>query len=237
MAKNHVGEQLYNRLLQDILDGTYQVGERLPSEVSLQEKYGASRNTIRSVLQRLNAIGVLETRHGSGTYVKRVEEYSYIDQIVPVTLSATSDLVNIMELRKAIDISAAYSAALNATAEDIVQIEKSLRTMTAYAGHTVDTYADSTLDFHVRVAYASHNNILIQLVELVKHITSAQMADFIFKCGIDPGSDFYHSMVLECIKARHPKEAAYMMEQHMEQLVERVREYVKLYPGYRSREQ
>ena len=226
MGKQSVSEKLYNDLLQDIIGGRYRIGERLPSEAKLKEEYGVSRNTVRSVLQKLNAVGVLETRHGSGTYVTRVENYSYIDQIIPVTISASGSIVEIIELRKAIDVQAAYSAAMNATAEDIAAIEKSHRELISYTGHTVDAYADTALDFHIRVAYASHNNLLIQLIELIKHISSEKMTDFIFNCGIDPDSDFYHAMILQCIKTRHPTEAAYLMERHMEKVIENVRVYV-----------
>ena len=69
-------EQVFMKLKTMITNGTLQPGDKLPSEAELAEMFGCNRLTIRMALQKLNAGGILETRVGSGTYVK---EFSISD--------------------------------------------------------------------------------------------------------------------------------------------------------------
>ena len=64
-------EQVCESLKQSILAEEWQVGEKLPSESSLAELYGVNRLTVRMALQKLNTLGVVETKVGEGTYMKK----------------------------------------------------------------------------------------------------------------------------------------------------------------------
>ena len=66
-----VSEQVFDVLHQRILDHTYQMDERLPSEDKLSEEFGVSRSTVRSALAGLAAEGLVTRRQGDGTYVNR----------------------------------------------------------------------------------------------------------------------------------------------------------------------
>jgi GntR family transcriptional regulator len=57
------------QLRQQIEDGEYEAGKQLPTEQELQERYGASRNTIRDAIKQLTTLGLVETRPGQGTFV------------------------------------------------------------------------------------------------------------------------------------------------------------------------
>lgn len=59
-----------HRIEQELLGGSWRIGERLPSERSLAERFGVTRNTLRTALGALAARGILETRHGSGSVVR-----------------------------------------------------------------------------------------------------------------------------------------------------------------------
>lgn len=73
-GKLTITENIYNQLLLEISNGTYLEGEKLPSESALCKQYKASRFSVRGALQRLEAIGVIETYQGRGSYVTGVEK-------------------------------------------------------------------------------------------------------------------------------------------------------------------
>jgi GntR family transcriptional repressor for pyruvate dehydrogenase complex len=68
----NIGDQVYEKLQKMIFDGNWKSGDKLPSENVLAESFGVSRMTIRQELQKLVAIGLVETRIGEGSYVKEL---------------------------------------------------------------------------------------------------------------------------------------------------------------------
>ncbi len=66
----YTSETIFNELVDDIANGVHANGERLPTEKALTERFGVSRNTIRSVLSKLGAFGLIETKRGDGSYVR-----------------------------------------------------------------------------------------------------------------------------------------------------------------------
>ena len=76
--KISASEQVFEALQSQISSGVWKVGDRLPSEGELAERYGVIRLTVRVALQKLNALGVVETRTGSGTYVIEFDFEGYL---------------------------------------------------------------------------------------------------------------------------------------------------------------
>ena len=69
LSKMNVEEAVYTELLREIKDGIWKNGDKLPSETELCRKMQVSRSSVRSAIQRLRALGVVEVIHGKGTYV------------------------------------------------------------------------------------------------------------------------------------------------------------------------
>lgn len=222
--KKSVADAIYEELLQKILTGQYPVGQKLPSELELKEQFSASRNTIRTVLSKMNALGILETRHGGGTVVKSKGDNSYLDTFIPATLLSAMDLLDVIELRKGIETTSAYLAAQNATPQDLARIKGALKAMDACRDK--ENYARESIAFHIFVAGASKNELFVKLLELIKHISTSRMEEFLYYSGVDRDSAFYHWMIYESIKAKKPDEASFMMQQHMNTLLRRVKAYI-----------
>ena len=81
VEKITAGEQVYQNLRENIVAQRWKADEKLPSETELATLYGVNRLTVRMALQRLNAIGLVETRVGDGTYVKKFEFSDYINAV------------------------------------------------------------------------------------------------------------------------------------------------------------
>ena len=222
----NINNRLYNEILHQIKNGEYPVGSRLPSEIQMQARYGVSRNTLRIVLKRMNAAGILETKRGSGTYVRDFHMQSQTIDISPTALMSASGLVDIMELRQTIEVSAAYFAAINATEEELVALDKAFLKLSSYKGSSLEMFSKNAMDFHSLLVRASHNPVLTSLMDLIYSLSAPELDDFIATNGVDQESNYYHKMILLCVKARKPEEAEFMMRMHMRKLLKQVHQYV-----------
>ena len=234
---NTVTDMVYEKLFQQIIAGRYQPGERIPPENELREEFGVSRNTIRAVLNKLNTLGILETRRGDGSYVKQLGMQMYLNTFIPAILINENSLMELIQLRKAIEVASARLAAERATPEDIKKIQECYE-MSAQAGEDMKVYAESTVDFHFQIAAASKNQIFSTMMEMIKYILTSKMENFLIYSRNDRNSTYYHFMILQAIKNRKPDEASYLMERHMNFLVEQVHiydDYVKIHPEFSLR--
>lgn len=224
--KENLSEQVYRQLFQMILKGDYKVGDRLPGENELKERFQCSRNTIRGAIKRLDVLGIVETKQGGGTYLKNIGTNAYLNAFIPSMLIGADDLMNLMMFRRGIEIVAARLAAMKATEEDIHKMQ-------AYFDYvdgkeiSTDDYAYATSSFHYQIAEASKNDILKSMLEIINWIITSKMADFQAFRKDNAESLYYHRMVFMCIKNHEPDEAAYMMDRHMEMLIQRVVAYIE----------
>lgn len=225
MHKKYVADQVFEEIMSSLLSGSYKPGEKLSSENELAESFRASRNTVRSALTKLNALGILETRKGEGTFFKGVGTNMYLHDFIPAILTESKDLMGLMMFRRGVEISSARLAALNASDEDIAEMEQ-------YFKHiekkklSGEAYAEATNNFHRKIAIASKNELLAKLLEVIGWILTSRMADFLkYKPDVED-SIYYHFMIFQCIKHHKENEAAFMMDQHMSLLIERVKDYM-----------
>ena len=78
IKKVSASEQVCEAIQEQISGGVWRVGDKLPSESELAQKFGVNRLTVRMALQKLNALGIVETRTGSGTFVIEFDFEGYL---------------------------------------------------------------------------------------------------------------------------------------------------------------
>lgn len=164
----NVSAQIVEDLLDSILKGELKLGSKLPSEVTLAEEYGVSRPTVRSALMTLENEHILQAKKGAhgGWYVcnKDVNQVAtYLGRYL--SLSLNSNQINsshLMEIRSMIEVKGSGLAALRRTPDDIQAIAAALPTgehLNDYEYHSQD------IEFHRRVAEATHNPMLIITIQ------------------------------------------------------------------------
>lgn len=164
----HLADHVYDRLLQDIIDGVYPSSTRLPSEATLAKACGVSRPVLRNALARLRDDGIISTRQGSGNYVLRRPDRS-VGSIVP--LGSISDIQRCYEFRIDMEPSCAGWAALRRTEAQVEELSQAMdRFNETYLVHEPGTEAD--LEIHMIVARSSGN----QFYSLMMQMVSRQIA-------------------------------------------------------------
>ncbi|MEW7993741.1 MAG: FCD domain-containing protein [gamma proteobacterium symbiont of Clathrolucina costata] len=156
--------------------GDFNPGERLPAERQLAEQLGVSRPSLREAIQKLASKGILHSRQGGGTFVNRNLSGDACEDLVRRMESRPETWPDILEIRHALEGTSAYFAALRATDEDRKQIRDCYDRMIAAheAGEgLVEAQADA--EFHLAIAEASHNEILVQIMRSLFRLLQANV--------------------------------------------------------------
>ncbi|WP_433517150.1 FadR/GntR family transcriptional regulator [Nonomuraea sp. CA-143628] len=157
VARTSLVDAAIEELREEITSGAWPVGTKIPSELRLAETLGMSRLSVREAVRVLAHSGLLTTRQGDGTYVTAVDE----SQVALGRRLAKAAAMDIIDVRRGLDMVAARLAAGKRTEEDLTGLREALvrRDAAGRAGN-VDAFADADVDFHLRVADAAHNPLL-----------------------------------------------------------------------------
>lgn len=158
-----LSEDVARRIRTLIREKGLEAGMRLPSERQLALQLGISRNSLREAIAKLISEGVLLSRHGGGTFVRwQHEAWSEQSIVQPLKTLLEEDpdySFDILEARHAIEGSTAWHAALRATP---IEKEKIRLCFEATLVDDADLASQADVRFHLSIAEASHNIVLLQ---------------------------------------------------------------------------
>ncbi len=159
---------LIDRLRQFIADQQLQPGARLPAERQLAQQLTVSRSSLREAIQTLISEGVLISRRGGGNFIaeQRTADWSANRLVMPLSTLLADDpgyRYDVLEARIAIESSTAWHAARRATPEDKAHIQRCYQMLLQVSDRDdPDLAAHSDVRFHLAIAEAAHNLVLLQ---------------------------------------------------------------------------
>jgi GntR family transcriptional repressor for pyruvate dehydrogenase complex len=164
-----VTEQVHER----IRDGDWKVGERIPSERELAERFGVSRVVIREAMRHLEAMGIVEVRQGSGTYVQMATDQPLSQSVTLLLELQKASYVDLMTVRRVLELASARLAAARVTPRDAKRFQQSLSKMSRTAGKglanltTYVEYGRLDVELHRLVAQVARNQPLGALIDAI----------------------------------------------------------------------
>lgn len=215
--------QVYAQLKAQLIEGTWKVGEKLPSENELCTTFGVSRVTVRAAIQQLEILGLIETRHGGGNFVREFSSVNAINTFHPlINIGKNQDIITVLEYRKIIEKGTIGLAVAKATPEDIEHLEETYSIMVALADSNDPVrQADADNQFHCLLAQIAQNPILIKAYEHINVILSSTMVEIVGLLGTDLGL-LYHRKLIDAIRNQDKELCEKLMEEHIEQTITRV---------------
>ncbi len=158
-----LSSNLVERLSQQIEQGEFKTGDKLPTEHAIAEQYNVSRSVVREAFSQLQARGLISRRRGSGTYVNELPKVSS-SLISPELVKTTEDALKMVELRICLEGESAAMAAVNHTAEQLeqIQLENKLFLDAIRKGES-NTSHDQR--FHQLIAEATGNKYFIDVLK------------------------------------------------------------------------
>lgn len=169
-SHRNLTQQLVHELGKQIMQGSYKVGDSLPSEADLCTQFNISRTATREAVKMLTAKGLISSRPRQGIKVVDSKHWNLFDvDVLNWILLGKPDLYllrHFLQLRLAIEPEAAFLAAQYATDADLQAIEKALVRMKDATSGMDDTH-EADIEFHQSVLSASNNPFFIQLKNFI----------------------------------------------------------------------
>lgn len=197
IIKNSLPRQVSQAIEELILNDTYKIGDKIPTEPELMEMFKVSRNSVREAIQSLIQAGLLEAKQGKGTFViaKKRLEVELINSLIKV------DSKDISEVRNFLEENIVVLAIKHATEEDLDRIEFSLKNR----NNNLDEVKENTeadINFHMSIAQATHNVLLIDLYQYISKYFVTYIASKIEKKESVEEIDKLHKELFLSIKNR-----------------------------------
>ncbi|MDT0267613.1 FadR/GntR family transcriptional regulator [Streptomyces sp. DSM 44915] len=197
-------DQVVAQLREEITSGRWPVGTRIPTEPELVERLGVARNTVREAVRALAHNGLLDIRHGSGTYVTATSELAGVMR----RRFAAADQTDVIDVRGALETTAARLAATRRTPADLRRLAALLdRREAAWAAGDREGFVDADAAFHLGVVAASHNEVLAGLYADLGQVIRHSLSDH-FATELRPEQYMDHGRLLAAIRAAEPAAAA-----------------------------
>jgi DNA-binding FadR family transcriptional regulator len=195
-----------------IASGQWKLGQQLPPERELAERYGVARTVVREAMCALLTLGLIRTRQGGGIYVQE-----NIDPALRMSLgefpSEPQELRDLMAVRAALEPLAAGLAAQNHQPADIVALEQNVEAMRH--AKTLKRKVAVGVAFHGAMARASGNVVLSRLISnLLAPFISSHKLTLSIDVGVADGI-FDHEEILAAIRPRNADLARRLVAEHL----------------------
>ena len=210
--------KVYEVIMEEIKDivkkGELKSGEKLPSERELADKLEVSRTSVREALKALTMLGLIESKHGEGNFIKSNFENSLLEPLSIVFLLIGSKNEDIIELRRIIEPEAAGLAAKNITESELRDLKEIMKEL----NNSLDAEICAQLDkkFHYKIAQASGNHlistIMFSISSLIeKYIDSSRIHNINKKVV-----KLQHEEIYKALESRDSKKASEYVKKHLE---------------------
>jgi DNA-binding FadR family transcriptional regulator len=199
----------------NIIDGTYQIGMRLPSERALAEEFHTSRATIREALRALELADIIESKVGQGTFIKSAD-FSNGDPLAEIANQTSPS--EVFEARLAIEPYLAKLATRNATREDLQLFEVCLQKAKLAIGN-IKEFEKLDAQFHHLLAKSAKSSLLESFVDIINKVRMEKLWGTLKVRSLneDRMQKYYnqHVSIYEAIKERNINKAGELTVQHL----------------------
>ncbi len=212
-------------LLEKIQGDDLAPGTRLPSELAMAKHFGVSRTVLREAIAILKSDGLLETRKGSGAFVREAKP-DWVTDSDRLTEESIQALLNLIEVRQGMEAESAALAALRRTPGQLAEIEYSLRRIEQSVAAGADGVEEDAR-FHQAIAAATGNPYWMRLMEMFAQPIRAAVR--VTRANEARREDFYrqvqaeHQRIVDAIAAGDASLARAAAAEHMVQAAQRVR--------------
>lgn len=217
--KNAVSDQIVAYIEESIIKGELKSGDKLPSERVFAETLGVSRIPLREALRSLSQLGLVETKHGQGTFIRDANNSFLTRKLATYMYSSETSVFEILQFRQILESECARIAAVTATGEEVEEIkyymDRAEEAETSIRKGNYEEFSLMDIKFHTAIVKASHNQLFLSLFNAihkmlkVQQIWSLSESDEIF--------DYiaYHRAICAAIENKNPEEAYNSSRDHI----------------------
>lgn len=211
---DNVVESVYSQMTELISNGTWKAGEKIPTENELAVMFQVSRNSIRQSISQLKALGLIESKRGFGTVIKKRGASLALNDIIPDIMFEVEDNLQIFEFHKGIQIECVKLACLRYTQEQLNQLKlHTERQKQYYKQNNLDQAISDDLECHKIICEMSGNLMFVRATEIIYQRLEQSFA--LISSSFDyEESIVFHERLISALEARNVSFAASIMEGH-----------------------
>jgi DNA-binding FadR family transcriptional regulator len=219
IKKTRLAEEVADRIRTLMLDGSFAPGHPLPSERHLAETFGVSRGSIRDALRTLETIGLVETRHGQGTFPLELSVERLVAPLASV-MAYRSDLQDeLLDVRRMFEPAVARAAALRATDEDLADLQRVLEAQRQKVKTGQSAIAEDT-SFHAILARSTRNRVVMSIMATLNDLLVESRTQSLLQKGRPARSVDGHETVVAALRRRDADGASQAMYNHIDQIAD-----------------
>jgi GntR family transcriptional repressor for pyruvate dehydrogenase complex len=220
IASSRLYEKIVEQIEKSILDGAINPGDQLPPERELAQRFGVSRTAVREAVKALAEKGLVEVLPGRGTFVTNSRSQAIrqsLDRMIRI--SQLDGVEHLVEVRAILEPEIAARAAAHADEKDLAAMQEAIAAMDQ-AGQDADAYIEADLDFHLALAEAADNPLILALIDSIVVLLRQHRVRMFFVHGGPERGQQHHKRILDAV-ARHDADAARIaMKAHLQQVNE-----------------
>jgi GntR family transcriptional regulator, transcriptional repressor for pyruvate dehydrogenase complex len=213
-------EQIVQQIEDSILKGTLKAGDQLPSERDLALKFGVSRTAVREAVKALHEKGLVEAYSGRGTFITNGTSQAVTQSInLMMRIDQIEGSENLAQVRQILEPEIAAMAATKIQEPQLALMREAFATMNN-ALKDPDAYIEADLDFHLALAEAAENPLILSLLDSIVGLLREQRLKIFFHESGPERGQFHHARILAAIEKRDPDASRAAMREHLQQVRE-----------------
>ena len=226
-----ISDQIVSQIEAMIVDGRFEAGQKLPAERELAQQFSVSRQSLREAIQKLEAKGLLERRHGGGTFVTDSVNESVTTPLFELLAKHPESQFDLLEFRHALEGISSFYAALRGTDADLDRIEFSINSIMDSQTRAIDEQVQSLVNFYLRIAEASHNVVLLHVVQGMRELLAENIKQNLEVLANNPSVveqlNQHRLQIAKAIIDGQPEQARDACHQHLSYIEQALMEMTK----------
>ncbi len=170
-------QELCDYILDGLMAGIIQQGDKIPSERELSEQLGIGRSTLREAIKVLVIMGLLEIRKGQGTYISEGSDGFYTAPLRWGLIIGSRSVMELIEVRTILECEAARLATERARKQDMDCIGEDIANMDkAIEENDPESFVAADVDFHMNIVNATNNSAMAQMLKTIRKLLEIWIA-------------------------------------------------------------
>ena len=224
MERTTLIDSIVAEIRDKVISGELTEGQMLASQDNLAKEMGVSRASLREALNHLRLMGLIETKHGSGSVVRRKTPVAFINSLSSLLIMDQASAAELLDARLYIESAVAAVAAKNASEEDLKGMKRLVKGMERdFKVGDVESFTSRDVQFHMLIAQSTKNRVLVKVVEIIRDILRQFIKKFFATVPASVSDAIeYHRRIYEAIRDGDAEGAQRHMEAHIMSVVKRL---------------
>ncbi len=212
---------IQDRLRRFILDSQLRPGDKLPTEKELSGRLGASRSAVREALRSLEALGMIEVKHGKGRFLRAFDVASIASNLAYSLTFDAASIRDLLEVRRTLETSFIAQATRKLEASRIDRLYAIVEQM-ALSADAGRAFIEEDMAFHKVLFGALHNEVLKKILDVFWGLFQHLHARNVLPPGEAAATVAYHRQIVDAMAAKDVTSAREALDEHFRDVERRL---------------